>query len=191
MINIILKSFKINRGFTVLESIVAIFILSLSITGIMGPVQKSLSQATIAKDEVRAFYEAQEAIELVRNLRDKNQLKKYVNGSTVSWLDGITQGSTPLCPIGRTCAVDVYNISTTPLINCGVGWGSCAALKYHPTAFISGYTAGWVNTNFVREIQFEQIPGFPNEIAVTVRVSWTTGSVTREFKAKTHLFNWI
>ena len=39
------------------------------------------------------------------------------------------------------------------------------------------------------EVKIESINA--NEVAVTVRVSWTKGVVTREFKVKTLLFNWI
>lgn len=165
-------------GFTILESIVAIFILSLSVSGVFSSVQQSLFQAAIAKDEVKAFYLAQEAIEVIRNKRDINQLTK-INSGTGDWLDGITSA----CPFGRTCTVDATDFA---IVNCGAAWGSCTQnLKQDLSTFRYGYNSSWSGTAFKREIQIESIN--TNEISITVEVSWNGG----KFKVKTHLFNWI
>ena len=175
-----------NRGFTILETIIAVLVLSLAISGVFSAVQQGLSQAIIAKDEVRAFYLAQEAIEIIRNKRDVNQLNITINGSPNSWLFGIAQEATDNCYFGKICRADVSNMS---LAYCGNAWGSCENLRQHPTEFRYGYDSGWPVTNFKREIQIESVNA--NEITVTVRVSWTKGLISQEFKAKTHLFNWI
>lgn len=177
---------KTRAGFTVLESIIAIFILSLSITGVFSAVQQSLSQSIIAKDEVRAFYLAQEAVEIIRNKRETNHLDKLINGSSNTWLFGIAENAADPCYFGKTCMVDANTFSLT---YCGLSWGSCAPLRQNATSFLYGYNSTWNLTNIRREIQLESIA--PDEIAVTVRVSWTSGFVTREFKVKTHLFKWI
>jgi prepilin-type N-terminal cleavage/methylation domain-containing protein len=182
----IFKSFNSSRGFTILESIVAIFILSMSVSGVFSSVQQSLYQAAIAKDEVKAFYLAQEAIEIIRNKRDNNQLIKISTGAG-GWLDGITSS----CPFGRTCTVDAA--VGFPIVNCGVNWGSCTQnLKQDTTNTLRyGYNSSWFGTAFKREIQIELVRndeyGNPVEIAITVEVSWNGG----KFKVKTHLFNWI
>ncbi|MFH0804355.1 MAG: type II secretion system protein, partial [Candidatus Zambryskibacteria bacterium] len=144
-----IKKFK-NKGFTVLESIVAIAILSLSVSGAFSAVTQSLSQATIAKDEIRAFYLAQEAIEIIRNKRDANQLA-IINTGSGNWTDGIISA----CPAGRTCTIDVTNLS---IYDCGTGgWGSCTQyLKQDPDTFLYSYGSG-NTTNFKREIQIETV----------------------------------
>ena len=191
---------KLQRrgGFTVLESIVAIFILSLSVSGAFSAVQQSLSQIIIAKDEVKAFYLAQEAVEMIRNQRDGNQLVKIID-PTNSWLYGIAQNASDPCYFGtaptyndrKTCRADVKSFS---LVNCGSGFGSCPVLNQDlvqgsPTFSLYGYDPSWTATNFTREIQIEPIS--PNEVAVIVRISWKKGLIPMEFKAKTLLFNWI
>ena len=179
-----------KQGFTILETIVAISIISLSISGVFSAVQQSLSQATISKDEVKAFYLAQEAIEVIRNKRDVNQLNK-INTGAGSWLDGITSA----CPFAteaakNTCTVDATNFE---IVNCGINnWGSCIQnLKQDSSTFRYGYNSSWSGTAFKREIQIELVRndeyGNPVEIAITVEVSWNGG----KFKVKTHLFNWI
>jgi len=179
--------YETQKGFTVLESIVAILILSLSVSGVFSSVQQSLSQAIIAKDEVKAFYLAQEAIEIIRNKRDANQLAK-INGGSNTWLYGITQDATDPCYFGRVCRADAT--AASPLTYCNSSsWDSCPVLRQDQTTFLYSYTSG-TDTNFKREIQIESINA--NEIAVTVRISWTKGSLLPfVFKVKTHLFNWI
>ncbi len=177
-----INKFKNQKGFTVLESIIAILVLSLSVSGVFSAVQQSLSQAIIAKDEVKAFYLTQEAMEIIRNKRDANQLAR-INGGANSWLFGITDASN--CPFGKVCRTDAVSNS---LVLCGDPWDSCPVLNQDPATFLYSYGV-YPATNFKREIQIESINA--NEIAITVRVSWTKGIVNREFKAKMYLFNWI
>ncbi len=183
-------------GFTILESIVAIAVLSLSISGVFSSVQQSLSQSIIAKDEVKAFYLAQEAVEIIRHNRDSNQLTKIITGSG-TWLAGIAQNSGDPCWFGNTCRVDVA--SPNLAVQCGnstnYSWDACPLLNQDQTTFLYGYDGSDPATNFTREIQLERIRddiyGNPVEIAVIVRVKWTKGLlITREFKAKTYLLNW-
>lgn len=179
MINKILNSMKKQGGFTILESIIAIMVLSLSISGVFSAVQQSLSQATLAKDEVKAFYLAQEAIEIIRNKRDNNQLAE-INGGANNWLDGITSA----CPFDRVCTFDATDFSA--VVNCGTDWGSCTQnLKQDPTSHLYGYNSSWIATGFKREVQIESVNA--DEIIVTVKISWSG----KEFKVKTHLFNWM
>lgn len=184
---------KKQRGFTILESIVAIFILSLSISGAFSAVQQGLSQSIIAKDEVKAFYLAQEAIEIIRNKRDTNQLTIMGTGAG-HWLAGISQNSDDPCSPGKICQVSANPPYSLSITECGTSWDSCTQYLKQDTqgsspTFLYGYTSG-TETNFKRAVQIESIN--PNEISVTVRVSWKKGSLPEfVFKAKTLLFNWI
>ncbi len=187
-----IKIFKNQKGFTILESIVAIMILSLSISGVFSAIQQSLSQSIIAKDEVKAFYLAQEAIEVIRNKRDANQLYKIENPSTSNtWLTGISKDVGDPCSFGKVCQVDATSTYLDlSLTYCNSSsWGSCENLRQDSTTFLYSYDGSDPEINFKREVKIESINA--NEVAVTVRVSWTKGVVTREFKVKTLLFNWI
>ncbi len=175
-----------QSGFTVLESIVAIFILSVSISGVFTAVQTSLSQSTISKDEVKAFYLAQEAMEIIRNKRDANQLS-WINGMGTGWLSGISGVAADPCYFGKVCRVE--SSSPTTFITCGNAWNTCPDLRQDSSTSLMGYNAAWGPTNFKREIMIGA-PA-PHEIAVVVRITWTKGSRTYEFKVKDHLFNWV
>ncbi len=177
---------KKQKGFTVLESIVAIFVLSLVISGVFTAVQTSLTQASITKDEVKAFYLAQEAIEIIRNKRDSNQLIRIAGLPSV-WLTGISEAAADPCYFGKVCRMEVS--APTVFTNCGNSWNTCPNLRQNSTSNLLGYNGAWTLTNLKREVMFESINA--NEIAVIIRVTWTRGTRTFEFKVKTHLLNWI
>ncbi len=179
---------KNNAGFTVLESIVAIFVLSLAISGAFSAVRQSLNQSILSKDEIRAFYIAQEAFEIIRNKRDTNQLA-HLNGGTNTWLTGISEVGNG-CYFGNVCMVSPtsYDFDGEAFVSCGMSWNSCPNLQ-QDGQYLYSYGFSFTPTNLKREIMIESISA--DEISVTVRVSWTKGLISKEFKVKTHLFNWI
>lgn len=185
MKNIFLK--KIG-GFTVLESIVAIAILSLSIVGAFSAVQQSIYQTTISKNEIKAIYLIQEAFEYLRNVRDENGITNFRNtvnfGTSQHWLTGLAEEATDPCYYGNYCMVDVPNDSVDA---CSPTLG-CDFLKEDPLTNLFGYNTG-NTTIFKREILFQKVSDY--EIAVVVYVRWSDGRSNRVIRAKTHLFNWI
>lgn len=72
------------KGFTLVEAMVAISILSLAVTGPMIIAQKGIGAAIYARDQITAFYLAQEAVEYIRNVRDTNRI------NNISWLTSLT-----------------------------------------------------------------------------------------------------
>ncbi|MFA6353356.1 MAG: prepilin-type N-terminal cleavage/methylation domain-containing protein [Candidatus Paceibacterota bacterium] len=64
------KNNKLNKGFTLVETLVAISIFTMSILGLMSILASSISDINYAKQKIAASYLAQEGIEYVRNLRD-------------------------------------------------------------------------------------------------------------------------
>ncbi len=59
-----------NRGFTIIETLVAITILMISIAGPLTIANKSLMAAIYAKDQVTASFLAQDLMEDIKNQRD-------------------------------------------------------------------------------------------------------------------------
>ena len=58
-----------------METLIAVLVLSLAITGPLTIAQKGLQAALISKDQDTAFYLARDAVEYVRFVRDTNCLK--------------------------------------------------------------------------------------------------------------------
>src|SRR3990167_6405247 len=169
-----------NKGFTIVESLVAIVILVLAITGTISAIQTGISSYIFSKDQIIAFYLAQEGFEQIRNIRDENGLQGQ------NWLTGISANSSDPCFFGNACTVDPVNSNAT--IICSGGPGNCPLIKQDVTTGFFGYNSLWVDTVFRREIVLTQINA--NDISITVTVNWSKGTVNRQFKAKENLFNW-
>jgi len=80
-----------NKGFTLIEIVISIFILSFALIGIFSAFSIIVISTSDTVNQLTATYLAQEGMELVRNTRDTNWLNmdtEYSSGSTptYSWL---------------------------------------------------------------------------------------------------------
>ena len=167
------------------ETLVAIAILSISVLSTFMAVQSSLQNSLFARDQITAFYLIQEAMESVRNTRDGNALANIAGGgSAVNWLTGISLNASDPCYFGKTCIIDSPQKQMTA---CSGGFGTCPVINEDPASGLFGYTNGWTPTKFRREIQLQQIS--PDEIVVVVRVSWGSGLLAKTIQIQGTLFN--
>lgn len=161
-----------KKGFTFIEALVAISILLVSISAPLTIASRSLSSAYFARDQIIAFYLAQDAVEYVRNKRDGNFL------TNSSWLLGFP---------------DVNNLSfTVDTINDGMALcpvGGCDPLDHNSsTGFYSYNDPGGSTSRFTRTVSINSITA--DEIVITVTISWETGLLDRSFSIKENIFNW-
>ena len=151
-----------KKGFTLLETIIAIGILVGSSLVVYGATARILANVSEQKTKFVAAYLAQEGIEVVRNMRDTN----WINGAP-AWNTGLEAGTYR----GQ------YN-STSLLA------GGEVALKLDSNHFYN-YEAGTA-TQFKRKITLSQ----PAEdiIKIVAEVNWPgrTSPVT----AEEFLYNW-
>ncbi len=184
-----------ERGFSLVETLVAISILSMSILGTFTAVQTSLAQASFSKDQITAFYLIQDAMESIRNVRDTNDIKFFNNVAGTHWTSGLTFDEADQC-FGSMCTVDTANIaSTMPTFTKCVG--QCPFLNQNtdatavssPTYKAYGYTnaSGWTSSKFKREISFQSISA--NEMVAIVTVNWTSGLFSKSITVKQSFFN--
>ncbi len=167
---------SVSRGFTLLEALVSIFILTLTIVAPMSIASSTLFNSTVAKEQVTAFYLAQEAIEGVRSMRDGNGLEGR------AWLDSL--------PLATNFTIDVVNpTSGKPTIsNCPSG--ICDYIKYDLDDHLYQHVSGDFS-NFIRTVRIDSVPSNPsNEVAISVTVSWNIGKISRTFVARENVFNW-
>jgi len=173
-----------KRGFTLLETLVAVFMLSTAIAATLTAANTGLRSSFYARDQITAQYLAQEAIEYIRNVRDGNWLSQR------GWISGPSSGeSIDTCTAGD-CIVDPWNtdLALGKIRLCG---GSCPAFKFNTARGVYGYPAsesGWQDTPFVRKVNIQklQIGGADEEITITVTVSWGSSSVL----VRENLLNW-
>ena len=73
---------KLSNGFTLVETLVAISIFTMSILGLMSVLASGISNINYATNKMAASYLAQEGIEYVRNIRDTDSLYTSITGKT-------------------------------------------------------------------------------------------------------------
>ncbi|MBU4299046.1 prepilin-type N-terminal cleavage/methylation domain-containing protein [Patescibacteria group bacterium] len=61
-------------GFTIIEVLAAIFVLTVGMIGVLTVIQQTMAQIETLNERLIAIYFAQEGIEIVRNIRDGNWL---------------------------------------------------------------------------------------------------------------------
>lgn len=160
----------IKKGFTIVETLVAITILMIAIAGPLVVASKGLFGANVSKDQMIASYLAQESIEVVKNLRDNN----ISNGVAGGWLNGIDNCK----PTGNIC--DASAIDSPMILNCGNSL--CPIYAEAP-----GYghnSVGATPTRFSRGFYFNNPLNLLNavpctsdsECGITVEVDWMEGT---------------
>jgi len=194
MINKLLtkKIYLAGRGFTLIETLLAVLLLTTAIAGPLTIASKGLLSATSAKDQVTAFFLAQDAIEYLRFKRDSNCLGAgSAAGSCPAgvWLQNIV-GSGACSADGTTlCQLDSVNDTVT---SCS---GTCSILNYNSSLGYFGYSSGsgWVQTpqRFIRTVKVIT-PWGGNSAAANfeVTVSWMTSGVAHSITVRENILNW-
>ncbi len=164
-----MKNQKLQKGFTLLEALVAVSILMVAVAAPITIAQKGLSSAVYSKDQMIASYLAQDAIEFVKNKRDEFSIRNSFDWGNLDFIDS-------KCLESNSCDVDtisgdiiVYS-SNTPLKKSGGFYG-------HQ----SGSNPGDGPTKFYRKVNIQTVISGgvtrPDEALITVIVSWGSDSV--------------
>lgn len=175
-----------ERAFTLVESMVAISILSLAVTGPLLIAQKGLGSAIYARDQITAFYLAQEAVEYVRNVRDSNRIT-----DSADWLAHLSE-----CRGGKSCVIDAGYSSfdhVDAVTECPPE--GCPRLFLDTVKGIYGYCgascSGWRTTPFTRTVAIDDSIDPDKEAAINVTIAWSTNlfQPLRTFTVKEYIFN--
>lgn len=173
-------------GFTLVEALFAVFILTLTITTFMGVVAQSLFSARYARDEITANYLLQEVADYVRNDRDTTVFLQ--NGDpNEGW--NIFRDKYNSCMEPDGCYFDTL---ASPFNPQSVG-GEHHYLYYHDTNSNNFYNydpEGGVATNFERQVFFFINPKNEGEINLKITVSWKNGGLNKSKSLETSLLNW-
>ncbi|MDR3571013.1 MAG: type II secretion system protein [Candidatus Pacebacteria bacterium] len=201
---------KIQKGFTLIETLVAISLLMLAVVAPMSLAAQSLTAAYYARNQVTAFYLAQEGIEIVRAVRDANIIAIAEGNSSVHVFDGIPYGDTAATAPSFT--VDSTQITSNSLDTCAkIGSNyACPPLQTNGTVYAywtgceptggsawvttdCGSSNGWADTVFTRAVKaYLWGASNPNELRVSVTISWREGSFqTKTFTINEDLYQWV
>lgn len=158
-----------KKGFTLIEVLVATFVIALGVGGLFSLVRQNSSFALTSSLQFQASFLAQEGVEIARNIRDANFLKIHA-GQTANWDDNLTG-----CALG--CEAD-YNDSA---LLAGDRFLNIANNMYT-------YDSG-TPTVFKRAIHATAAGA--DALEITVHVSWFEKGNAKEVQASTMLYNWL
>jgi type II secretory pathway pseudopilin PulG len=167
-----------NSGFTLLETLVAVLILMLAVTGPLTIAFKGFNAVSVAKEQIVAYFLAQDAIEFIRFARDTNRL----SGS--DWLTGSAYNLSNC--ISNKCYFDSTG-SASPL-QCTAG--VCSLMKYDSATGKYQYTSG-VNTIYRRTVTIIPVGAGTTEVIASSTISWVgVGNVNRSATIFENIFDW-
>lgn len=190
---------------------VAISLLMLALIPPMSLAAQSLTAAYYARNQITAFYLAQEGIEVVRAVRDDNIIAIAEGNSGTAIFNnipyGTSAGTAPLFTVDSTqitsyaldkCAQVSGRYVCPPLQTNGSVYAyspSCEPAgpngTWGTTSCIAG--GGWTNTTFTRTVKAYLLNSSdPDELRITVTVSWQQGSFqTQSFTINEDLYRWV
>ena len=189
-----------NSGFTLVETLVAVSIFSVSILGLLAVLSKGIADTNYAKTKVTASYLAQEGIEYMRNLRDTFVLYDATSSQN-GWngpngfINALTKPQAQ-CDVGDGCYFDAqsvhYGLSFQPMAALTINHcvESCPPLLYDSATGEYDYVLPGTNSGFTRSIQINHQVG-TNEIKISSTVYWNQGSGSYNISFSETLFNWV
>jgi prepilin-type N-terminal cleavage/methylation domain-containing protein len=194
-------SYSKQHGFTLVETLVAITILTISITAPIVLAGEALKNAEYARDQIVAENLAQEAIESVRAIRDGQVLiiARNTNLASPPNLFGIIPIHTSASSadhsqdftIDPTKPIGVSSDGTQMVWPCGA---SCGSRPLQTDGILYEYGVG-ATTPFTRTVHVTNVPlgaGPSDEIKVEVTVTWRTQNLPiRSFTISENLYRWV
>jgi prepilin-type N-terminal cleavage/methylation domain-containing protein len=180
--------FQKEKGFTLIETLVAITIFTVSITALISISAKGVFDANFAKNKLTASYLAQEGIELARNYADSRSLGGV---SIADSMNDICSGQ------GFPCDVQVDVLSYDPqssgggFIPCSGGdeFTGCSYLWYGSDGFYTYQVMG-DNSIFSRKITISKLE-LPDEgYKIKSEVGWKQGEVQKDISFIIFLYDW-
>ncbi len=185
-------NFKSKRGFTLIETMVAISIFTFSVLSLVIVLSSGLANANYAKKKLVAAYLAQEGIEFMRNMRDTYVL--YEAPNTNGWNDFQVKIAPCDESTSKSCYFDdqALNFADTtqpiidvPIIECV---SFCPNLLYNSSTGRYSYAVGGNDSGYLRKIEILNVND--NEVKVTSTVYYATGSGVKSIAFSDHLFDW-
>ena len=193
---------RVVSGFTLVETLIAITIVTLSVAGPLYSASRSLVAAQSAEGKLIATYLAQEGIEYVREMRDDSYLDAYrIGGANVSsdaWNEFISGAGTASVTQCRgtaaaplTCTLDPVQVAGSPFTACsGAG---CTPLYRRNDGVYTQQQTGNTRTPYTRTIQVFSVPdaaASPAEVRVVSRTSWDFHGTVQTVTVTDHLTPW-
>lgn len=158
---------NLQKGFTLLEMLVSISVITIGVIGIFSVVIKYTQFTQQARTNLTASYLAQEGIEIVKNIRDSN----WTSGA--NWNTGLAS-----CASG--CEADYLSTSLS-------AWADRYLYVENSTGFykyLASPGSSDVQTPYKRKITITAVGN--DELDIKVDIYWSGNTTT----VKENIYNW-
>ncbi|HNX11195.1 MAG TPA: type II secretion system protein [bacterium] len=173
---------KYNQpAFSLLETIVVLFIVTVGLLGVLTLVVNSQKTKTLNKNALVAQYLAQEGMELIRNVRDTNWLENTTS-TPVAW-NRYIEGS----PTGSNYRVDYLTFQPTAVTDI-----SSAKLQLATGTDLNFYlhATGSPDSIFSRLVTITAASSTAPSSTVSVLVEWLDQGQTYSYTLDSLLYDW-
>ena len=160
-----------HTGFSLIETVVAIAILLVVISGIMNLVYQGATSSQSQQERITATYLASEAIEFIRADRDSYWLDDIGSNTFDGWL---SKNNITACQSADGCRIDA-RVGGQEIADCS---GDCPVLEYNRNSKVYGYESGivWTSSRYRRTVEIESLDhnndGNDDEAIITATVTW-------------------
>lgn len=175
-----------NKGFSLLEVIIAISILGTGIAGAIALTTQTIQSGTFVQKQLIAAHLAQEGLEVIHNIRHTNWIKEAEDGVT-KWFAGLIKtGCVPEPFTNSACPIYAIVNYNSPAITetAGPAAQSTWQMSFNGTRYIHDST----NPVYSRHIEISYAKDSNNKEYMLVKsiVTWDKGAMT----AEDTLYNW-
>lgn len=192
---------KHNKGFTLIETLIAILILTLSIGALLSLAAGGYFSVRYSRNQIVANNLLQESIEYIRNSRDtafqkgQNWTDWQVNSLLVD-KNGASGTGGQGCFSNNGCYVDPYAL-VSQIKECADG--GCPPIVYFTDNGIYGYAENsyifgdspYFTTSFVKTIKISTpSSGSLDQLVITATITWLNGQTQKTISQETLLTNW-
>ncbi|MDD5050416.1 MAG: prepilin-type N-terminal cleavage/methylation domain-containing protein [Candidatus Pacebacteria bacterium] len=179
------------RGFTLIETLIAISILMIAVIVPLSIVASALQSSYYARDQITAAYLAQDAIEYIRSLRDSDVAYTNNHSGTPNPLGSWYSLLAASCTNGTGCDVGTLDSGSNESTGDSVTPG---ALKYDKDTglYHASWSASGSSSRFTRTVKVSIVRPLQTteEFQVSVHVGWTgSGAGNKNMDVSESLFN--
>lgn len=186
-----MKTQNTKKGFTLIETVIAIFILTLAMAPLLTLAASGYYSVRYSRNQIVADNLVQEAVEIIRNRRDTIFFEESTDPAIIAGRWAQMRSLFNSCFTSNGCAIDIY--TTGPLVvSCTA---QCPYLTYYENQGLYAYTISYpytggttYPTSYVRTVKMTQTQ--TDQIRGTVTVSWLDGGRTRTSTQDFLLTNW-
>ncbi len=190
-----------GKGFTLVETLVAVSVLLLVIVGPLTITTRTTKSATFASEQVVAHFLAQEGLELAQKARDELLLEHFSGGAVTNpWGRFVSATGTYAACFGVSgCGLSLNNSQQVVLSNCATSTSECILRFSTNVNDVARYRHGELATpltnsvpQYTRTIRFYPVGSNPvPQIRVVSEVTWRSGTIlaSQSVQFETYLFN--